>query len=273
MTPPIVFLTDYGLADEFVGTCHGVIARIAPGVRVIDLSHAVRPHDVLGGAVLLAQSLRYMPDDSIYLAVVDPGVGTSRRQVVVQAKDGTLFVGPDNGLLGLALEELGGAKRAVEITSDRVLQQPVSMSFHGRDVFAPAAAHLAIGLAMEEIGPDVQVDSLAGLSLPKAEASAGEIRCQILAVDRFGNAQLPIRPGDLEEAGLGELAELEVETVQGAFIVQRAGTFADVGEGDLAMFVDSRGWLALAVYQGSAAESLGLEAGEPLFLRKPSGLG
>ena len=153
MTRPILFLSDLGLKDEFVGVCHSVITRIAPDARVVDLSHGVSPMDVVLGAVLLADAIPYAPADAVMLGVVDPGVGTDRKAVVVRATNGTLLVGPDNGLLSLAWEAIGGVDAAFEIASPDVVLSPISSVFHGRDVFAPAAAHLAAGLAPEDVGP------------------------------------------------------------------------------------------------------------------------
>jgi len=157
MTRPIVFLTDYGLADEFVGICHGVIARIAPEAHVIDLSHAITRQEVLQGALVLARATDYLPEDAVYVAVVDPGVGSDRRAIAVEASSGAVLVGPDNGLLSMAWEALGGARRAFEITSGSVMLPTPSKTFHGRDVFTPAAAHLASGTPIEDVGPAVDV--------------------------------------------------------------------------------------------------------------------
>ncbi len=260
MTRPIVFLTDYGLGDEFAGVCHGVVARIALDARVIDLTHAVGRHDVLGGASALVRAARFMPDDAVYLAVVDPGVGSERRAVAVQTGSGALLVGPDNGLLSMLWEELGGAAVAVEITSERVLLQPVSRTFHGRDVFAPAAAHLAAGLALEELGRAVPVEGLARVSMPSAKVSPGRIECTVVGIDGFGNAQLNIRPDDLEAAGLREFFRIEHH------FIRVVGTFGDVPEGDCAAIQDSHGYVAVAVNHGSAAEALGLHVGSELAL-------
>lgn len=260
MTRPIVFLTDYGLADEFVGVCHGVIARIAPGARVIDLTHQIARQNVLQGAVTLARSARFVPADAVFLAVVDPGVGAGRRSVAVEAASGALLVGPDNGLLSMTWRELGGAARAVEIASERVVLHPVSKTFHGRDVFAPAAAHLAAGFAFEEVGPEVAVDSLHELDLPGPMLTPGGVGARVVGVDGFGNVQLNVRPGDLDAAGLGQTLGV------GSKRIPRAGTFADVTRGALAAIVDSQGFVALVVNQGSAAELLGLRAGDPVVL-------
>ena len=260
MTRPIVFATDYGLADEFVGICHGVILRIAPDARIVDLAHAVPRQDVMGGALMLGRATAYMPEDAVYVAVVDPGVGSERREIAVRAASGALLVGPDNGLLSLAWEALGGAVAAVEITSERVRLHPVSRTFHGRDVFAPAAAHLAAGTALEDLGPEVAVDTLQVLEPPGPMIARGAIGARVTGVDGFGNVQLNVTPDDLTAAELGPTL-----TVSGRS-VPRADVFADVPHGELAAIVDSQGQLALVVNHGSAAEVLGLALGKTVVL-------
>jgi S-adenosylmethionine hydrolase len=260
MTRPIVFCTDYGLVDVFVGVCHGVIARIAPSSRVIDLTHHVARQEVLHGALLLGRAARFMPDDAVYLAVVDPGVGSERRSVAVEARSGAHLVGPDNGLLSLAWAELGGAERAVEITSPQVLLHPVSRTFHGRDVFAPAAAHLANGAALEELGPPVPVHDLRVLEVPQPMVAPGSVGARVLSVDAFGNVQLNARPQDLDAAGLGPILQI------GPRALPRVDTFSDLAPGAVGALVDSDGLIALVVNRGSAAELLGLKVGDPVVL-------
>lgn len=260
MTRPIVFLTDYGIADEFVGVCHGVIARIAPDARVIDLTHAVARHDVLQGSVALARAVPYMPADAVWIAVVDPGVGSERRAIAVETASGAHLVGPDNGLLSGAWRAMGGAARAVEITSDEVLLSPVSRTFHGRDIFAPAAARLSGGWALDRLGPALDPTALRTVDLPPPMVSAGSVGARVVAVDGFGNVQLNARPSDLDAAGIVRAADLAGRRVV------RAATFADVPRGDLALIVDSQGFAALVVNGGSAAQQLGLRPGDAVVL-------
>ena len=267
MVRPIVFCSDYGLADEFVGVCHGVIARIAPEARIIDLTHGVPAMDVTRGAGAIAAATRYMPDDAVYLGVVDPGVGSPRRAVAVEAASGAVLVGPDNGVLSLAWEALGGAVRAVQITSPDVILRPTSDTFHGRDVFAPAAAQLANGADLGALGPDVAVDSLVAVSVPGAVVADRQVRCAVLSLDRFGNVQLAAREEDLARAGLEQADELLLDTDEaGAVSLRRARTFGDVGPGQTALIVDSAGWLAAAVNGGSLAEALRVRSGDPVVL-------
>ena len=270
MTRPIVFLTDYGLDDEFVGVCHGVIARIAPDARVIDLSHGIPPQDVLRGALLLAAALPFMPEDAVYLAVVDPGVGGPRGAIAVQTARGPLLVGPDNGLLSLAWQELGGAEAAVEITAPDVLLEPVSATFHGRDVFAPAAAHLANVADLHDLGPDVAVDLLKHVHVPPPGIVDGELAAVVLGVDRFGNLQLNARPDDLAEARLEGVGRLRLQHAAGTTEVARGRAFEDVPAGELVLIEDSAGFLAVAANRGNAATRLGITSGGELTLTAQS---
>ena len=260
MTRPIVFLTDYGLADEFVGVCHGVMLTIAPDVRIVDLTHAIPRQDVMRGALTLGRATGYLPDDAVFVAVVDPGVGSNRRSIAVRSSSGALLVGPDNGLLSLAWEALGGVEAAVEVTSERMTLHPVSRTFHGRDVFAPAAAHLANGIPLDELGPAIEPAELHVLELPGPMVAPGAIGARVTGVDGFGNVQLNVVPADLEAAGLGSTL-----TVRGRQ-VPRVGVFGDVTQGTLAAIMDSQGQLALIVNQGSAAELLGLVVGKTVVL-------
>jgi S-adenosyl-L-methionine hydrolase (adenosine-forming) len=260
VTRPIVFLTDYGLVDEFVGVCHGVIARIAPDVRVIDLTHQVPRQDVGQGALALARAVRYMPEDAVHLAVVDPGVGTERRPIAIEASSGALLVGPDNGLLSLAWAELGGAVRAAEISSDEVLLRPVSRTFHGRDVFAPAAAHLATGFPFERLGRPLDVEELSTIEVAGPMVAPGVVGARVVGVDGFGNVQLNARPQDLEAA------QLSGPLTVGRYELPRVRTFSEVPAGHPAAIVDSQGMVAVIVNHGSAARLLGLKPGDTVTI-------
>ena len=260
MTRPIVFCTDYGLADGFVGVCHGVIARIAPDARVIDLTHSVPRQDVLRGALTIGRATPYMPADAVYVAVVDPGVGSERRSIAVRTASGALLVGPDNGVLSLAWESLGGADAAAAIEDERVTLQPVSKTFHGRDVFAPTGAHLARGFPLEDVGSAIEPETLRVVEMPGPMVTPGAVGTRVVEVDAFGNVQLSARPADLEAAGLGSLL-----TVAGR-PVPLVSIFADVAEGVLAAIVDSQGYVALVVNHGSAAQVLNLRQGGAVVL-------
>jgi S-adenosylmethionine hydrolase len=260
MTRPIVFLTDYGRSDAFVGICHGVIARIAPDARVIDLTHAVPRQDVLRGAIELARAVPYMPDDAIYVAVVDPSVGSDRRGVAVAA-GASLLVGPDNGLLSLAWDTLGGVDAAVEIESPDVVLEPMSRTFHGRDVFAPAAAHLAAGMQLEKLGAATDPATLTHLDVPGPMVAPGAVGARVTATDGFGNVQLNATERDLDAAGVAG----RVLVVNGRRL-PRAGTFAELPEREPGMIVDSEGYLAIVINRGNAAAMLGLAAGDAVVV-------
>lgn len=261
MTRPIVFLTDYGLSDSFVGVCHGVMSRIAPDARIIDLTHAVPRQDVLRGAVELARALPYLPEDAVCLAVVDPGVGSDRRGIAVAAGAGFL-VGPDNGVLSLAWRELGGADEAVAIESSDVVLEPISRTFHGRDVFAPAAAHLAAGMPLEKLGPPVDVVTLHRLHVPAPMVTPGAVGARVTAIDGFGNVQTNATEPDLEAAGVADARLLVINGRR----LPKAGTFAELPEREPGLIIDSGGFLAIVVNHGNAATMLGLNAGDPVVI-------
>jgi S-adenosylmethionine hydrolase len=244
----ITFLTDFGLQDDFVGTCHGVIATLAPDARVIDVTHGVRPGHVLQGALVLANTLPYMPS-GVHLAVVDPGVGSSRRALALRDGEGRLYVGPDN--------ELANAEYSL---------QPVSRTFHGRDLFSPAAAHLAAGVALEELGPPVDPDALVRLEIPQPEVGQNRIRTVAMVVDRFGNVALNLRRDHLAHVELAAGTRVELVSRGEHFYAVFARTFADAPRGSLILYEDAYGSLALAVSRGSAAQLLQVEEGAEIVL-------
>jgi S-adenosylmethionine hydrolase len=253
----ISFTTDYGLHDGFVAACHGVIARLAPDARVIDVTHDVPPQNIRHGAAVLAQTVPYLPE-GVHLAVVDPGVGTARRGIVVVAEQG-LLVGPDNGVLPPAADALGGVHAAYELAEPAYRLPVVSATFHGRDVFAPAAAHLALGVEPSRFGP--AMGDLVRLPGPRVVTADGVLEAEVLTVDRFGNIQLAARESDLP-GGSGLLVHCGRNVVRAA----RGRTFEDVPPGELVVYPDSAGYLAVAVNGGSAASALGLSAAAEVTL-------
>jgi S-adenosylmethionine hydrolase len=256
---PVCFLSDFGLADDFAGTCKGVMLRIAPGVSIVDLTHEVPGFGVEGGAEILQHATRYMPADTVYLAVVDPGVGTDRRELALETESGALLVGPDNGLLVSAAESLGGISGACELTEEHFHLHPVSNTFHGRDVFAPVAAHLAAGVGLSDLGTPVDPSSLKPLSPASAPTDQGEgFVSHIISVDRFGNARLSVMQ---EESGLQYGDALIVDTGDGEMSVRYVETFGSAKAGELVLVPDSHWRLSLAINKGSAANALALEFG------------
>jgi len=252
----ISLTTDYGLSDGFVAACHGVIARLAPGVRVIDVTHLVTPGDVARGAAVLAQTVPHLPP-AVHIAIVDPGVGTARRPVAIETPGG-LLVGPDNGLLPWAADALGGATRAVELTNAGWFAPEVSHTFHGRDVFTPVAARLAAGTDLSGVGPQVDPAGLVRLPEPVLAVGDGWVEAEVLTVDRFGNVQLAARADDVVRLG----QHLKV----GGVHATRGSTFADAAAGGLVVYVDSADRVAVAVNGGRAAVVLGVTPGDVLRL-------
>jgi S-adenosylmethionine hydrolase len=265
MPPPITFLSDFGLQDDFVGTCHGVMASIAPEARVIDVTHGIRPGHILQGAVVLANTLPFMPV-GVHLAVVDPGVGGGRRALALRDREGRVHVGPDNGLLLPAAERFGGVAAAHELANAEYSLQPVSRTFHGRDLFAPAAAHLARGVSLEELGPPLDPDELVRLEIPEPEIGHNRTRATALVVDRFGNIALNLTRAHLGDVELAPGTRIELTCRGAQFYAVAARTFADTPRGALILYEDSYGGLALAVSSGSAAQLLRAEEGTEILL-------
>jgi S-adenosyl-L-methionine hydrolase (adenosine-forming) len=258
----VTFLTDFGLQDDFVGTCHGVIKRIAPEVQVIDITHGIPPRAIVQGALVLANTVPYMPVGA-HLAVVDPGVGGPRRALALRDAEGRAYVGPDNGLL-LPAAERGGIAEAHEIVNPDYALSPVSRTFHGRDIFAPAAAHVANGLALAELGPPIDPGALVRLELPQAEVRTNRIGASILYVDAFGNMQLNLTREHLDQADVQPGARLELELAGQRYYAIAARTFSDARAGDLILYEDSYGNVAVAMNRGNAAEMLSARAGQGL---------
>jgi hypothetical protein len=260
--PLITLLTDFGLEDDFVGVCHGVIAGIAPDARVLDITHGIDPQHVLQGAIALERALRYMPA-GVHLAVVDPGVGSGRRGVAVRTRDGRFFVGPDNGVLMLAADA-AGVDAARELTNPAYRLHDVSRTFHARDVFSPAAAHLAAGVAFEELGADVDPATLVRLEIPSPDIGRTQIDATVLTVDRFGNFALNLRGEHLEAIGLAAGQRAELRLALDRYYALVAETFADAPVGELIVYEDSYGAIAVAISGGNAAALTNARPGDSL---------
>ena len=266
MTRPITFLSDYGLADEFVGVVHGVIAGICPDARVIDVTHGIPRHDVRAGATVLERALPYLPA-GVHLAVVDPDVGAQRRAVALRtSEEGRLLVGPDNGLLTPATERFGGIAEAVEISASPWRLEPVSATFHGRDVFAPVAARLAGGAPLASAGAPVDPAELIALERTEPRRESGALIAHVIGIDGFGNATLDAAHDDLvaSELNLGDAVAARAGARRVRGVVAR--TFSDVAPGALLLYEDAGGSLALAVNGGDAVALLGLRAGDEVRL-------
>jgi S-adenosyl-L-methionine hydrolase (adenosine-forming) len=232
---------------------------------VIDITHGIPPQHVLQGALVLANTLPYMPA-GVHVAVVDPGVGGERKPLALRGGDGRLYVGPDNGLLIVAADSLGGIEEAVEITNENYMLTPVSRTFHGRDIFSPAGAHLAAGVELRELGPALDPAGLARLELPVAQIGTARIRASALYIDRFGNIQLNLTSKDLEKVGILPGTKVEVEVRFERYFAVAARTFAEVRTGDIVLYEDSYRNIALAINQGNAARMFSLRVGQEVLL-------
>jgi S-adenosylmethionine hydrolase len=263
MPRPITFLSDYGLEDDFVGVCHAVIARIVPDARVIDLTHGLERHDVRTAAMVLRRSLPFCAA-GVHLAVVDPGVGAARRAIALRTtEEDRILVGPDNGLLSLAAQRFGGIAEVVDVARSRHRLEPVSATFHGRDLFAPVAAALAAGAELADAGDPIDADEIIRLDMPLAFLEGGELYAHALGFDRFGNIMLDVEHAELADSGfrLGHGVE-----VNGRPCVY-ATTFSDVAPGELLLYEDAYRTLSLAVNRGSARELLGVARDDELRIR------
>jgi S-adenosylmethionine hydrolase len=232
---------------------------------VIDITHGIPPQHVLQGALILANTLPYMPT-GVHVAVVDPGVGGERKPLALRGGDGRLYVGPDNGLLLVAADSLGGIEEAVEIANENYMLTPVSRTFHGRDIFSPAGAHLAAGVEFRELGPALDPATLARLELPVAQIGTARIRASALYIDRFGNIQLNLTSKDLEKVGILPGTKVEVEVRFERYFAVAARTFAEVRTGDIVLYEDSYQNIALAINQGNAARMFSLRVGQEVRL-------
>jgi S-adenosylmethionine hydrolase len=261
----ITFLTDFGLEDDFVGTCHGVMKRIAPDAQIIDITHGIRPGRILQGALVLANTLAYMPA-GVHLAVVDPGVGGSRRPLVLEDSEGRRYVGPDNGLLLPAADRFGGVAAAHELANPAYALARVSRTFHGRDLFSPAAAHLAAGVDLAELGPPIDPGELVRIDVPEPQVDASGIRATVLAVDRFGNVSLNLTREQLEQAAVVPGTRVELARGDERWFAVTARTFGDARVGELILYEDSYRNVAVAVVRGSAAELISVDEGSELTI-------
>jgi S-adenosylmethionine hydrolase len=258
----ITFLSDYGRTDEFVGVVHSVIRSIAPEVAVVDLTHDIAPYDVRGGGLALARATPYLCP-GVVVAVVDPQVGTSRRPIAVEVGDGaSVLVGPDNGVLAPAVALCGGASRAVQLANPEYQLPSDAVTFDGRDVFAPAAAHLCVGVDLAELGPSIDPISLFPAMVPLPREEEGRLHAEVLWVDRYGNAQLNVDPEELTPFA----DDVRLVMVDGARSARRVPAFADLEPGELGLVTDAYGLVAVVLDRRSAAGELGLSTGSEVTI-------
>jgi hypothetical protein len=256
VAPLITLTTDFGTADPFVGIMKGVIAARAPGVPIVDLSHDVAPQDVLGGARFLEAALPYFPRGTVHVAVVDPGVGTGRRPIVVETTDGYL-VGPDNGVLSLAAPFVR-TRRVLNVEQTPVALAPRSATFHGRDIFAPVAAALASGLSADQVG--TPCEDMVRLEIPRCREDGPVLHGVVVGVDRFGNLATNVPASAL--AGVGSIE------IGGRILGAPVTTYGSVAAGELVAVVNSGGVLEIAVRNGSASAVLGARVGTPVTVHR-----
>ncbi len=251
MYDTITFLTDFGLQDDFVGVCRGVMKRIARDAQILDVTHGIAPQAVRQGALVLARAIPYLPP-GIHLAVVDPGVGSERRALAVRTAAGRVYVGPDNGLLMLAADR-DGVEGARSLTNPRYHLERVSKTFHARDLFAPVAAHLAAGAHFDDLGEDVDLATLVRLDLPVVRIEGGELVATILDVDRFGNLGLNVSAVDVGALGLSDGDRVELAFALTPYYAVVGETYADAPRGELIVYEDSYGAWSIAINGGNAA--------------------
>ncbi|HYI91925.1 MAG TPA: SAM-dependent chlorinase/fluorinase [Bryobacteraceae bacterium] len=259
MRRPIVTLTtDFGVKDHFVGVMKGVIASISPDATVVDISHEVRPYEITEGAFLVAQACRYFPPKTVHVAVVDPGVGSARRPIMIEAEK-QFFVGPDNGVLAMVYATV--SHRARELTSDKYFVHPVSHTFHGRDIFAPVAAHLSKGVRPSLLGPIID-NHLKPVFTEPQRTSKRTWQGTVLHVDRFGNLITNFHVDQFPKVATAPF-DLAIGTLR---LMRLAQAYADVDPGEPFVIVGSSGYLEVAANQGSAARLLGCATGAPCEL-------
>jgi S-adenosylmethionine hydrolase len=266
MRPVVALLTDFGTEDHYVGAVKGAILTVCPEANLVDVAHGVPPHDVVAGAFALAAAYRFFPAGTVFLAVVDPGVGSARRALAVEAA-GYRFVGPDNGLFTFLLRDARPA-RVHEVANAGLFRFEVSHTFHARDVFGPVAGHLARGLPLEDVGPALG-DPVLLPEEPTRRVGAEEWQTSVLHVDRFGNLITHLHRDELRGI-LGELDEdlTGMAAVVEGIVVPLARTYADVPEGEPCALVGGSGRLEVAVNRGNASRLLGASRGAPIRLRR-----
>jgi len=264
----ITLTTDFGTRDAYVAEMKGVMLEIAAAagrpVHLVDVTHEVERHDVTEAALALDAAAPHFPPGTVHLAVVDPGVGTDRRELVVQTER-AVFVGPDNGVFTPFLDG-STAWRAWELRAPEYRLPSVSRTFHGRDIFSPVAAHLAGGVDLGKLGPALDPAGLERLEVPQPSIGETRIRATVLYIDRFGNVQLNVRADQLAQVGIEPGARVEVEAGFERYFASAARTFADARIGDIVLYEDAYANIALAINRGDAARMFSVRVGDELRL-------
>jgi hypothetical protein len=268
--PTIVFMTDFGLVDDSVAICRGVMYSIEPQLRIVDLTHQVTPFSILDGARFLYGASPYFPAGTVFVVVIDPTVGSSRKAVVVKSKRGQFFVLPDNGLMTL-VQDRDGLEAAREITNPKwMIGAALSSTFHGRDIFSPAGAHLAHGEDWTQVGPEVDVNKLVRLNLTAAKLDDHGLNGEIIATDGpFGNLVTNINGDDFLKLGYGRGQNVHITIGKTELNIPFVRTFSDVPLKKPLMYIDSRGRLGLAVNQASFAATYNVKPPMPIHIDRP----
>jgi S-adenosylmethionine hydrolase len=263
----VTFTSDYGLDDVFVGVCKGVVAQIAPHVRILDVCHLIAAQDVEQGASSLAAAIPFLPV-AVHLALVDPMHGSSSRGLVIETGDGSLLIGPDNGILSFAWEERGGIAQVIEIVNPALWRETVHPTFRGRDIFAPVAAHLANGQDLADVGPVIDPSVLTRLPVRTVVVDDDHVHAEINQVDHFGNVSLNLARADLEAAGMSFGDTVELRCNGRTLLVPFTATYGDVARGRLVLCEDSFRAIMLAVNAGHASRELRVARGEPVVIAR-----
>jgi hypothetical protein len=267
--PTIVFMTDFGVVDDSVAICRGVMYGIMPNVRIVDLTHEVMPFSILDGARFLFGATPYYPTGTVFVVVIDPGVGSTRKAIVAHSKRGQFFVLPDNGVISL-VEQRDGIDAVREITNpDWMIGSKLSSTFHGRDIFSPVGAHLARGDDWKTVGPEMEVKDLVQLDLKMAKVDEHGLNATVIATDGpFGNLVTNVDAEEFLKLGYQRGQEVPVKIGDKEFKIKFVKTFSDVSVGEPLLYIDSRGRLALAVNQNSFAATYGVKPPVALYIPK-----
>jgi len=255
----ITLTTDFGLQDAFVGQIKGAILRRNLNARIVDLTHAVHPHDILGAAVTIRSSYHYFPKESVHMVVVDPGVG-SQREIIALMADNHIFLAPDNGVLTFLIMDKK-IQAAHRVSNRSLFPSEISATFHGRDIIAPVAAALADGLDISDVGPAIDIQDCVQLDIPKTQLDEHGITGRVIHIDRFGNIQTTITSGNISLYQPSSFAGIFIRSKQ---INAISSTYSDIAEGELLAVLDSAGYLEIAVNKGNAAEQIDCKIGDPV---------
>jgi len=262
--PIITLLTDFGLRDSYVAEMKAVILSICPEANIIDISHEVRKYDVRMGAYLLARASRYFPKGTIHVAIVDPGVGSERRAIIIESER-ALYVGPDNGILMMAAE-MDGIKHVYQITNEKYMLKTISKTFHGRDVFSPVAAHLARGVPLSEFGPEIKDPIKPSYTKPKILNKT--IEGEVIHIDDFGNIITNITAENLKEIGIMEGDIIKVKIGEKTMKLKLCTSYAEVPPNQPLTIIGSGETLEISINQGNAAKTLQTNVGDKVILWK-----